>query len=150
MNSMGALKYSVVSLATYCVVGPLVPTFFLLLPNSLTGSEVALFAAFFVPSAYLLGGLFALLCGATFTTLTLLAVRLLGGRSLNRGGYGVMGGALGSIAALPWLFFLPSQLWTFFFLAPSSACGAVLGCAVLQRLAASQLLRSDTPKVRAG
>lgn len=146
------MKFALISLATYSIAGPLVPTLLLTSPSQLMHpAGVALFAFLFAPTAYLLGGLIAVFCGAAFSALVLVVVVRLGARRFRvRSSCLVLGVAAGAIVALPWLAFVPNLTGLIFFLVPSVLCGAVLDLFALPRLVANQSLNRNSQRVHAG
>ena len=142
--SMRPIKFALISLATYGILGPLVPTVLLASPSLFVGHEgMAVFGLLFVPTAYLLGGPMALACGVVFTVLVLVASRVPKTWPTASTSTCLFAGiAAGAAAALPWLIAQPILLWVQFFLAPSLVCGAILGASILPRLIAHSLLSS--------
>jgi hypothetical protein len=149
---MGFLKFAFISVAMFGIVGPLLPTLLLTSPSQLMDPVgVALVAFLFAPTAYLLGGLIAVFCGAAFSALVLVVVVRLGPRRFRvRSSSLVLGGAAGTIVALPWVAFVPNLTGLILFLVPSVFCGAVLGLFALPRLVANQSPSKNSQRLDAG
>lgn len=143
-------KFAGLSILVYGILGPLIPTLFVVQPMLLDSLGSAALIGFLVlPTAYLLGGAIAIAFGAAFALLAVVAWPLLPMTWMNsRTRCVAIGGVAGIALALPLLGYLVLHPWAWLICMPSAVCGGLVGALGLSTLSANSSLHRSAFGVR--
>lgn len=139
-------KFASLSILVYVILGPLISALFVAQPTLLDSLGSLMLIGFLVlPTAYLLGGAFALAFGAAFAVLAVLACPLTPLTWMSsRTRCFALGGVAGIALSAPLLGYLALNLWALLICIPSAICGSVVGALGLSALSANRSVNRST------